>query len=311
MYFTDCISSSSEIMLFEHTCREWGHLIRDTIKCVIQVYQIAEKETANGPDFQRATLFMLVKHALDMADGVSLLVDHGCGIPAKLPLRSLFETHLGLRYIRMADTENRAKAYQVAHAHEHMRNYRLYDSTTPEGKAYREELKSDPNFPSVPNADTESRRRIAALTTMLKRPDFAAVEAEWIRTKGASKLDPHWYQLFNGPRNIKQLAKTTGNIGSYYLFYSAWSSTVHASDALQNLSKNHAGKAVLRPLRYPVDLQLVTKLTVTYLLAVALELSQEYLPDPVRNAEFAKNYLQSIRSRYLQLISGPDVLKIQ
>src|SRR4051812_41010847 len=105
MYFLECISSPSEKLQYTEVCRNWGHLIRDTIGYVIKVYQFAEKESVRNRSGHHATLFSLTKHSMDMADGISLLVDQGCGIAAKPLLRSLFEAQLGLRYIRMGDIE--------------------------------------------------------------------------------------------------------------------------------------------------------------------------------------------------------------
>jgi hypothetical protein len=312
-YLLRTVASASDLLLYTETCRQWGHLIRDAVGCLLLVHNASEKESVGTPGYHHASVFTLSKHMLDMADGLSLLVDQGTGAPARPMLRSLFDAQIALSYITKPggqDTITRALAYQVAHAYHRIRTLRLLDPDTQEGQEFLAEVKDDPVWNALQHAPRESGRILEELEALLKLPEFAPVVAEWTRVRQKRKAEPQWYWLFDGPLSIKAMASETGHIGGYRLLYSLWVGSLQAGDAMGNLTRNAEGRAILRPLRFPADLQNITVMVVHAILGAAEELMKMYDKNPGTRDSFMKLYRDTVEERYSALRKNPHILNI-
>jgi hypothetical protein len=163
---------------------------------------------------------------------------------------------------------------------------------------------------ALQHAPRESAKTIEDLQTLLQREEFAPIEAEWQRVRAAKKAEPQWYWLFNGPLSIRNLAAETGHLGGYRLLYSLWVGSLQAGDAMANLTRNAEGRAILRPLRFPADLQNITVMTVHTLLGAAEELLNIYHQDPATRETFTERYKVTVEERYAALRKNPQILNI-
>lgn len=313
-YLVRTVASASDLLLYTETCRQWGHLIRDAVQCLLLVHNASERQSLEGGGgYHHATLFTLSKQLLDVADGVSLLVDQGSGAPARPMLRSLFEAQIALSYVTGPGGQemvNRALAYQVAHAHHRIRTLRLLNPETQEGLDFLKEVKEDPVWSALQHGPQDSGRIMEELETLLKLPEFVPVEAEWLRVRTAKKQDPQWYWLFNGPLSIKAMAQETGHIGAYRLLYSLWVGSLQAGDAMANLMRNAEGRAILRPLRFPAELQNVTVMVVNAMLGAAEELLKTYDKQSGTREAFEKQVKETVEEKYSALLKNPQILNI-
>jgi hypothetical protein len=309
-YLLRSVTSASDLLLYTETCRQWGHLLRDAVQAHLLVHNATEKDSHQTPGYHHATIFALSRHILDMSDGLSLLIDQGSGGAGHPILRSLFEAQIALSYIAKDDTINRALAFQVAHMHHRQRTSRLVDPQTPEGAEFSEEVKEDPVWSSFQNVPWDSARVIDELTELLKKPEFAPIEAEWQRVRTQKKQDPQWYWMFNGPLSIRALARESGHIGSYRLLYSLWVGSLQAGDVMANFTRNSEGRAVLRPLRFPMDLQNGTIMAISALLGAAEDLMKIYNQNPTIRETFTQKVRETVEEKYAALIKYPQILNI-
>ena len=191
-----------------------------------------------GGDEKIAILF-LYYHLLEMLDAVGVVVAESAPVPAELQVRAIFEALVSLAFILKADTARRAHAYLVCAFAERIRFYETLDATTPAGQRYRQALASDPNCvwmrPETPHPEAIDR-----LKSGLAQPGYAEAYADYQRL--SARRPAQWYQLFDGPSNLRELAREVGREGAYEVLYGEWSILGHGKDALlRHLVKGQAG----------------------------------------------------------------------
>ena len=143
MYFRDLLPSDANRKELDGLCADFSAFSQDCISCMMQCFRAAEEASRKTPEPHHATNFLLMRHAIESLDGVSVLLSKGCSQPCQPLLRSALEASLGIFYILEADTKRRALAYQVAHAHKKIKLYERADPTTAAGKELRAVLKDD------------------------------------------------------------------------------------------------------------------------------------------------------------------------
>ncbi len=140
-------------------------------------------------------------------------------------------------YMLEAQTDKRAKAFLVCHVHEKLRLYDRLDPNTLAWAAWARDLQQD-NFLGGQDSifartvDLPEARR--GLQSLLAKSDYAPFEAEYQRLAGKRKRKAtiHWYNLFDGPDKIAELAGHLKLAGTYNVLYRYWSGAVHAMDVL-------------------------------------------------------------------------------
>lgn len=245
-----------------------------------------------------AIIAALYRHFLELVDGISVLIGQHCADAAKPILRSAFETSLYIEYILQADTERRARAYLVANAHRRISFYRKLNPDTEQGKDFREKIKNDPLSKSILGRFRvdELLQKEQNLTNMLTRPEFAPIQAAWNEAKG--KLE--WYSLFNGPRNLEDLARHLKKSARYELLYRYWSQWTHATGApLNRIVITPEGTGALLALRYPGDLQQVTLHTALIAVDLMRLIVKSYIPSDEKR--FAEWYRKCMSNRIAHL----------
>src|SRR5690606_15061693 len=73
------------------------------------------------------------------------------------------------------------------------------------------------------------------LIKFLERDEVKPVNDEWERTKKKYKKNPHWYSLFDGPSNLRELSKLLSLEVIYDILYTDLSGYVHASDSINQI----------------------------------------------------------------------------
>jgi len=304
MYFEDQIVVQSGIPKYEALLRQFSDLVKDAVCLLGKTWRNAELAAYPEHRFHHATVQVLTRHVCEALDGVAVLAAKGCAEPCKPLLRSSFEAMLGIQYILEADEERRGLAYQVAHAHRKITLYKRLDPNENAGKALAAALVSDPlatgltqNLP----AHIDLQKLIANLEGMLRKPEYAAVEAEWV--KESKKKDAHWYSLFGGPKSLRDLAIQLKHGGMYEFLYRHWSNNVHAGDCFETLSPAANGGVNIRPIRHPDGLQPMVGLAVSITLAVGRTLLHRYATQEQR-ASFQAEYVATIQQRFQRLGQG-------
>ncbi len=237
--------------------------IRDLGKPVLQAVidygvGVFERCSHTAPDGDaNLAILMPLHHALEMLDGVEVLLDSSCVVAARTPLRSAFEASLGLRYVLRSDLNRRAMSYVVTDLKERIDWYEEMDPDTDAGLRFRKdmgvsEVTSDFPFPTP----EECRSNAASLQSLLQREDFKGVSEEYDAVARKRKR-PAWYSLFGGPSNLRELAIQLGEGDNYLILYRTWSRTTHAADLYRQLTGGANGTASVRVIRNPLGISTV------------------------------------------------------
>jgi hypothetical protein len=301
MFFLELLASDADKQAYERVCAEFSDFFNECSGCLVMVWQIVHEAAAKTDGEYHANLLALVRHVVESLDGVSILVSQGGSHACQPLLRSAMEASLGVLFILEADSERRALAYAVAHAHKRVKLYKRLDATTQAGREFRKLLDNDvlkEFFNMLP--PTNYADRIANLERMLARVPYLDIQTEWKRMKGAHPRgdDPAWFSLFGGPKNVRELAIHLNWTGMYEILYRMWSDEVHAGNALEALGKKE-GESVWRPIRHPELLQGAVQHGTTFALVLAKRLIDSYAPDqwPILKARYA----EKISSRAAEL----------
>lgn len=241
--------------------RQYSLGLRKSVEYLLRASQLMIGLQTINDHYYHGVVFLLSRHVAEQVDAVSVLVAEGCTDPCKAHLRSAFEAELGARYILNSDSEQRGVAYLVKQARDRIRWYDKTDPNSAAGKELRSQIGGDDFaadvLSSIPPFDFDAEKN--RLSSMLQRPPFDAINDEWQRVKKATKRNPSWHALFNGPRTIRDLAFDLGRGFLYEYLYSDWSGHLHAGSVLQQVGSNSTDSTgeskSFRPLRHPDGLK--------------------------------------------------------
>jgi hypothetical protein len=205
-----------------------------------------------------------------MSDGIHVLLSESfCG-PGLPVLRSLFEAYLSLEYIMAADTEEiysrRLRSWDYVETIKDIKKYKSYDPKHQQSEDLRnlvtETMSRSGQAPDFSKA-------ILKAENFLKSETIRDIALEHERTRkksGRRRRECEWYELFDGPRDGRHLAKAVKQEGVYQYLYSEWSRDVHAGNPRRYFSASSSGKLTIRPLRTCEDLMNYARWTCTFLL---------------------------------------------
>jgi len=299
MYFRDTITSNSDWTQYEALLRNLSEFVQDCVSHALKAYRVVEQAGAGDGKYYHATAILLVRHLCEFIDGVSVLVARGCSEPCKPLLRSAFEAQIGLLYILEGDTERRALAYQVAHAHYRMKLFRKMKEDDQAGKELRKLIESDPVHGQVRIPKEDWQSGIDNMERLLARPEYEPIEQEWRRAKKAKGREPPWFELFGGPSSVRDLAHHLKKVFSYEFLYRQWSTAVHAGGCLENIAADNDGNTVVRPIRHPDGLQALVSFAASMCLELSRRLVAIYAPE--QSEAFAADYVANLRQRHLEV----------
>jgi hypothetical protein len=246
-------------------------------------------------------ILMPFHHGIEMLDGVERLLDSSCVVACRPPLRSAFEASWAVRYVLEDDTTHRALAYVLGDLKERLRWYEQHDPETPRGAKFIDEmgLDEDSGFPRPDLEETRAAR--ARLEGLFASEQYAEIEAEYQSTKKRLKRSmPPWYALFNGPSNIKGLAKHLGDLDDYIIVYKAWSLTSHAVDLNRQLGETDDGAgAAVSVVRSPLGMPNVYSFACSIGVQMTQKVLEHYRPGELER--FGKWFLEEVSPTVEQL----------
>jgi hypothetical protein len=239
--------------------------------------------------------FLLFHHAIEMIDGVEVLLSNSCVTAAIPTLRSAFEARLGLEYMLEADYRNRSLAWLCVYSHERIGIYELVDPTTQGGIDFgrawvAEHRDTVPSHPDAPKGITN-------LQSFLAEPYMVPIEQEYQRLKKGHRA-PHWYSLFGGPTTLRKLATRLKRLTEYDALYRSWSGVAHAGDASSIAPASHGD--TFRRIRYPAAINLVAVLALEFLFQATKLMSDKFRPE---GASISTWFQQEIKPRFDHLLT--------
>ena len=191
-------------------------------------------QTAAGAD-ENLGILMPFHHAIEMLDGVEVLLNKSCVVASYTPLRSAFEASLAVRYVLADDTERRALSYVVSSKYKRLHWCEEQNPESKRGKQFIADMgiEEGSEFPMPDAADLAAE--VESIREMLSTDPYAPIAAEYERIAKERRGRMKWYSLFEGPSSVREMAKSLSQLDDYLIFYREMSKTVHATDLRRRL----------------------------------------------------------------------------
>ena len=245
------------------------------------------------PDVDIAPLF-LYHQALEITDGIQVLIENACARVCKPLLRSLLETLLSVEFILQDDVvfQSRSLSWYVGFLHTELDECIRSDERTLQGRefalAWKEIHGSEPDMGSPEALDA----RRETLQARLAMPHLRPLEQVW--EKRAKQRKPRWFNLCSDAPDLRSLVieHLPHRVPDYDLLYRSWSAMSHAQDPTDVVTV-HDGTVAFWPIRYVPDLAFVARMAASDALSVTRTLIRKYRPD--EGASVAKWYGQDLK----------------
>jgi hypothetical protein len=233
------------------------------------------------------TVFLMFHHVLEMGDAIHILLLESCCEPAIPILRSLFESYLALEYIMASKDEktyvNRIKSWKYVEAKKDIKRLEGYDPKHQEDPEFKKMLEE---------ALREEGLEIDFTTAINERQKYVdsaemrTIQTEYIRTlnKGwkpgkKRRKKCEWYGLFDGPSNLRELAKAIGQEGLHAFLYSGWSRMVHGGDHRRYIVREEPDGYEIRHLRTCDNLMQLARWTCVFLVRSIDLITRKFRPE--------------------------------
>ncbi|MCH7589398.1 MAG: hypothetical protein IIC78_15380, partial [Chloroflexi bacterium] len=168
-----------------------------------------------------------------------------------------------------------------------------FDPETNAGQQLIEAIEEDKtvhDFPPLPREKV--RRAIENMENLLSRDQFEEIMRE---IEGHRRSRPHWYSLFGGPSNLRELAQYLQRHLQYEVLYRQWSQSAHAQDFYPFIAPGQSGEKRVRGLRDLASTNEVVTFAATFLID-----STRLLINKFHLGELWGNwYIREVRDRYL------------
>jgi len=252
---------------------------------------------------------LLLRHALEIIDSISVLVRSSSIDPCAILLRALLESFFSTEYVIKGmtpqDRMKRARCFIVWHIHNELKWLDKLDAKTQQGKQFKALMQKDVavknlqlSLPATIVGSIKSREKL------LQSPQYIKIEKEYQIIR---KKNPNWFSLFGGPKTIQELSVELGRPGLYEIYYRIWSGTAHGTSLIRRgkVSPGKKGKADIVQLRLAAEAQAIVRDTLIIILGMYRSYIARYIP--VQQQEFSKWYVKEIRSGF-QRLGGNSII---
>lgn len=180
-------------------------------------------------------VLLFLRNLISTVDGIAVLVKHSITEPANNLLRTALENFLSIEYLLQDDqlATQRAASFMVWFFIEQQRWLKKGDIHS----TYYQELikkhqrdKAFHNIPPMvmPMAD-EQRKKLEAIFDI---PNYKQTKIEYDRTRQARRKTPSWYELYDGPGSLEDLANRAGYPAVYEMLYRGLSFSTHGNNII-------------------------------------------------------------------------------
>ena len=264
---------------------------------------------AQGADGEDAAPLALFHHIIVMADGVEVLVEASSASACVPLVRSAFEAWLALQWMLQKQETYRARAlaWIVGDMRRRVRDLEQLDTGNPHGVDLRTDIEHDQFARTVQVPPAEAlRQEIEKGREGLRVPVLADTLAEFARAKAKLKREPAWFELYDGPRTLRGLARSLDMGAVYAVLYRAWSTTAHAGDAVRYAVAGPNGGGVIGQVRAPAELPSVTSTTAAFLNDATRRMLAKFRPG--EEECYGRWYVECVQARMgaaRKIVFGP------
>ncbi|HEY0020459.1 MAG TPA: DUF5677 domain-containing protein [Longimicrobium sp.] len=280
----------------------FGDLLDEIVNLGTHIFSWCNNAVKGRTD-EVAPLILSLRHALELLDAVSILIRQSSVEPCKVLLRAFLEVLLGVTYMLQADTDRRALSFMAWYIHHRYKVLEKLDKDLPQGSDFAKRIGLD-----LPDGhDLLGGRQ--ALLSVLNKPLYKEVEAEYQRLRAAGKKNPSWHSFFGGPATIEQVAAQTGFTNFYEVCYRQWSGMVHGTDLFGGHVTVGPTGVELIGLRNPAEAQQLMSLALGMTLKLFKLYVDTYVPD--RAEEYGRWYQREIQALYERITSDPPIIVVE
>jgi hypothetical protein len=278
-------------------------LIEETVNFGTYVFDWCVNSGATGNE--HAPLMLSFRHVLEMLDAISVLVRVSCFEPAKLILRSVFETSLNMQYLVQSDFKCRSHDFIYYHT---LHQKKSLHSILENKKKQIQSITDTGLLKKISFTIKKIDNEIGIIDKQLDRSYLADSKNEYTAYKRNHKTSPsNWFSLRNGPQNIAELAEKLKKKESYLILYKKWSQLTHGTEIFQNkVQKASDGGTYFVQIRLPVDNDIIPSLAISYGLDTMRIMISKYVPAKIPNMN--KWYETEIKKDYLALSEKKPIL---
>mgnify|MGYP005853213195 CR=1 FL=1 len=264
-------------------------------------------ESLEGKANKEVPLILLFRHILELLDAVSILIKESSAEPCKLQLRSMFEALLSINYILDDKKDERAYAFLVCHAFKKIKTYRKLDPTTQHGRQFKGILK-DSVLGDLDLSDLfDLPKMVEQQEELFEKEGFREAYKELERLRRNGRKNPNWFEFYDGPSDLEQIAIELNKRDYYEILYRHWSDYVHASDIITgNLGKTEKG-TYLTSIRQPFEAQTITSIAITMALEAFRKMIKHYVPLQITHYKIW--YMENMQKYYKKLSSQERIIR--
>lgn len=260
------------------------------------IYWDLNREGGNDEEDLPPILFL--RNFLEEIDAISLLIKSSSIDSCKNLQRTALENVLFIEFLLQEDSRNRALSYLLWRAIKTNRLFALANPVTSEYKALLLKYQKDKFLKnSKPRIIEDAGKLLELRNQMFDLPKYRPIVQEYENTKTRIK-NPAWFALFNGPKNLEELAKKVGLEALYEVLYRGLSDSIHGTDIIDGKIAQLGTKVGIDQIRSPVGAETLA-LNCYYLSVVVFKsYLQSRLPEKIN--EYNSWYRQ-IRNFFFEL----------
>ncbi|MDR8392085.1 DUF5677 domain-containing protein [Aliifodinibius sp. S!AR15-10] len=283
--------------------KDFENLMNECVNYGTHIYKWINVSFENEKDYPIA-IILLVRHLLEVSLSIANLTRDSLIDPAKIQLRSLFETFLLIKYLTEKDFKKRSYAYLTTHYIKRKKLHEKFNPKTEVGKQFKSEMQGtilkDLKVHEEFDLDQASKNLEHLLN---KREGFKEAYQEYNRIKkeyGKTHSSMTFFSLYSEIMNLESLSKDLNLHEHYELIFRDASKKVHASDVITGyLSSDSSGQNYIRSLKDPTDAQYVTFFTILYLKITFELLIKKFRQD--KSVHYMVWFKENIETKFNQL----------
>lgn len=263
--FHDGLMDANEFERLHDLYRRLGDTVDMSLRKFLEVVKEAQAAFYRTGKDIHVTALMLMLDFAEAIDGVTILISKGSARNCPQLLRTAFEIMMSLRYILDdADKyEQRSLAYEYFHLQDALRWVQRFDAQDDLCKRLKQELEGEEaadvfDTPAGVDIATEIdkwKRCVSSDRYAMVREEIERM-TELKRSKRRGAAPEKWFNLWNGPSHLRDLAARLKLLTLYEVFYRSWSKVTHGNAAIKR-GLLPAGEGVVKhdPIRSPRGLQ--------------------------------------------------------
>jgi hypothetical protein len=204
---------------------------------------------------------LFLRNFIEQIDAISILIKASSIEPCKSLLRTSLENIFYIEYLLEQSNYNRAMSFLYWYRLNEKQKLKKRDGISDEynrlaNKFSKDKLLNNCSPPTIEGVD----KLLTYSDSILNSEKYQLFKVEYERTKLKLKNNITWYSLFDGPKNIFELAERLNRHALYEELFKQFSFSTHGTDILKGkIKSNNLKNYGVSQIRNPMEAQNITK----------------------------------------------------